>query len=160
VQAANQPDEAMTDNSSDKPPPRLVPFDVFRSDGATQVPGQRFPTGETPAQRTSTGDIVKPDARSGPIDQRSIHDARIAPKRSDTERHNTVLRNEDTSQPQQPDPEPVTIRVQTYRLDLAERIARVKADQREALDNLQQLQDDSQDKTPAGGKAPNDKPDA
>jgi hypothetical protein len=54
----------------------------------------------------------------------------------------------------------VTIRVQTYRLDLAERIARVKADQREALDNLQQLQDDSQDKTPPSDKAPNDKPDA
>jgi hypothetical protein len=147
----------MTDNTSDKPPPRLVPFDVFRSDGATQVPGQRFPTGETPGPRFPKGDIVKPDARSGPIDQRSIHDARIAPERSDTERHNTVLRNENAPEPEQPVPEPVTVRVQTYQLDLAERIARVKAGQREALDNLQQLQDDSHDKTQAGDKAPNDK---
>lgn len=40
-------------------------------------------------------------------------------------------------------PEPLTLRVQTYSLNLAERIARVRAEQQDALDSLQRMSDGS-----------------
>ncbi len=43
--------------------------------------------------------------------------------------------------------EPLTIRLETYSVDLAARIARVKAEQKDALDGLQHLQDESKDES-------------
>ncbi len=125
----------MSKDSSDKAPPYPLPFEVFRSDGSKRLPAHGFSNGETPASTR----------RSGPVEQRSISDSSGLPPRRDAERKTTSLRtSEDTAAPAETlAAEPVTIRVQTYRVNLAERIARVKAEQKEALDNLQQMEADS-----------------
>jgi hypothetical protein len=132
----------MSKNPDDASAPSSQPFDVFRSDGSTRLPGQRFPNGEA---HEST-------QRSGPVEQRVISDASGGPSQGATERSNTLLRSEDqkvlqppTDPPDASAPESVTIRLQTYQVNLAERIARVKAEQKEALGNLQKLEDDNRD---------------
>jgi hypothetical protein len=122
----------MSNDASDKSAGKS-PFDVFRSDGSTRLPGQRFP---------STGPATTP--RSGPIDQRVITDATGGPIERQPERSFTQLRGADAAAqiPENVDSDPVTIRIQTVRIDLAERIAKVKAEQKEALDHLRQLGDE------------------
>ncbi len=125
----------MSKDASDKSEDKS-PFDVFRSEGSTRLPGQRFP---------ATG--VASSARSGPVDQRVITDASDGPVVHQAERALTELRGADAAAPPpaapdtEPDTEPMTVRVQTYRIDLAERIAKVKAEQKAALDHLKQLGD-------------------
>lgn len=131
----------MISDPSDKTPPH--PFEVFRSDGATRLPGQRFPNSEG----------VDPSRRSGPVQQRAIHDASGAPAPRDVERGTTALGRDEKATPgdvhhpatESADPEPIRIRIDTYTVDLAARIARVQAEQKGALDKLQQLEDDSRD---------------
>ncbi len=122
----------MSKDASDKSEDKS-PFDVFRSEGSTRLPGQRFP-----ATRVASS------ARSGPVDQRVITDASDGPVVHQAERAITELRGADAaaSPPVAPDTEPMTVRVQTYRIDLAERIAKVKAEQKAALDHLKQLGDE------------------
>lgn len=111
-------------------------FDVFRSDGSTRLPGQRFPDSEA----------YDSSKRSGPSDQRIISDASGGPVQGSAERAHISLRNQEApASAKAPDADPVTIRLQTYQLNLAERLARVKAEQKEALGNLQQLEDESRD---------------
>jgi hypothetical protein len=43
--------------------------------------------------------------------------------------------------------EPLTIRLETYSVDLAARIARVKTEQKDALDSLQHLREESEDES-------------
>ncbi len=119
----------MSNDASDKSADKS-PFDVFRSEGSTRLPGQRFP---------ATG--LASTARSGPVDQRVITDASGGPVARQAERSITELRGADAAAPlpATPDTEPVTVRVQTYQIDLAERIAKVKAAQKAALEDLQQM---------------------
>ena len=132
----------MSSDPSDKSPP--IPFDVFHSDGSSRLPGQRFPKSEA----------ISPNQRSGPVEQRAINDASGAPAKREIERSATVLRRPDDAVPEPVTQsetaglDPITIRLDTYSVDLAARIARVKAEQKEALDNLQQLEDDSSDQPP------------
>ena len=131
----------MSSDPSDKASPGPIPFEVFRSDGSSRLPGQRFPK----------SDAIDPNQRSGPVEQRAINDASGAPAKREIERSTTVLGRHDDAAPkpvhssETAGVEPITIRLDTYRVDLAARIARVKAAQKEALDNLQQLEDDSRD---------------
>lgn len=128
-----------TDSPNKTRPPS--PFEVFRNEGPTRVPGQHFPH----------NDPLKPGRRSGPTEQRSINDTRAVIEHDAPERYPIALGSEKISQPAAetaapvPDAaavaEPVTIRVQTYSVNLAERIATVKAGQKEALDTLQQMGD-------------------
>ena len=122
-----------------------LPFDVFRNDGSTRLPAQRFPQSE----------VNESVRRNGPVDQRVIVDASGGPVQGSMERATTVLRGDDrAAEPaaatEAPNAEPLTIRLQTYQLNLAERIARVKAEQQEAIGNLRQLEADSQDTNKPG----------
>ena len=129
----------MSNDPDDASAPPSQSFDVFRSDGSTRLPGQRFPDGEA-------HESIK---RTGPVDQRVISDATGGPRPGLPDRSATVLRRAEKHEPALPDdhalPEPLTVHLQTYQVNLAERIARVKAEQQEALGNLQQLEEDSRD---------------
>ncbi len=127
-------------NDAATPPPEG--FEVFRRDGSTQLPGQRFP--KSAAHESAQ--------RSGPVEQRLISDGSGAPLQSPTERGHSILRDEDgnpvaphAEAAENSDAEPITVRMQTYQVNLAERIARVKAGQQEVLGNLQQLEDDNRE---------------
>lgn len=127
----------MTTDSTNKSRPRPSPFEVFRNDGATRLPGQHFPDS---AQ-------LEPSQRSGPIKQRSIKDTRGGITQTAPERQAIALGSEKIppsvaeTAPPVPVTAPATIHVQTYSVDLAERIAAVKAGQKEALEALQQMGD-------------------
>lgn len=134
----------MSNDPADKPPSSPKPFDVFRSGGSTQLPGQRF----------AASDAHSSPRRSGPVEQRTIFDASGGPVQQDPVRKRTQLRDAPESSPADgqaaagtasvtAEGESETIRLRTYRVNLAERIARVKAEQKDALDHLQQLEDDA-----------------
>lgn len=131
----------MTDDSADREAPAPAPFEVFRSDSSSRLPGQRFPASEPPAST----------ARSGPTAQRRISDAAGALAEAAERRPVTLGSGPDKTPPASPASaaiEPLTLRVQTYSLNLADRIARVRAEQQEALESLQRLSEGS---PPAGG---------
>ncbi len=132
----------MADNPLDRKAAAPAPFEVFRSDSSSRLPGQHFARAPSPA--------VQP--RSGPTGQRRISDA-AGPLSAAVERQAVVIgpdagsasspgANSGAAPPAPPATtglEPLTLRVQTYSLNLAERIARVRAEQQEALDSLQRL---------------------
>ena len=123
-------------NEKQGPEPLESDFDVFRRDGSTRLPNQQFPA--------STFEATQ---RTGPIEPRvlkDIHDAPPAivkpllePRLQDTP---AVTEISDTV-------EPITVRLETYSVDLAARIARVKAEQKEALDGLQHPEEEIKDES-------------
>ncbi len=134
----------MADNPPDRKARAPAPFEVFRSDSSSRLPGQHFPRTQAPAS----------PPRSGPTGQRRISDA-AGPLSAAVERRHVIIGADPDSgsspgadasaapspPPASTDPEPLTLRVQTYSLNLAERIARVRAEQQDALDSLQRMSD-------------------
>lgn len=134
----------MADNPLDRKARAPAPFEVFRSDSSSRLPGQHFARTPAPAAQP----------RSGPTGQRRISDA-DGPSSAALERQSVPIGSDSGSGSSQgadgcaapPPPtagteaEPLTLRVQTYSLNLAERIARVRAEQQDALDSLQRMSD-------------------
>ena len=109
-------------------------FDVFKRDGSTRLPHQRF-----------ADSAFETSKKTGPVQHRILTDLREAPEALRNALQTTELQGS-APPPNDPDGnEALTIRLETYRVDLAERIARVKSEQKDALDGLQQLEDESKD---------------
>ena len=109
-------------------------FDVFKRDGSTRLPHQRF-----------VDSALAGTKRTGAIQPRILTDLREAPEALRKALSMTELQQTDPVLPGADAEQPLTIRLQTYQVDLAERIARVKSEQKDALDGLQQLEDDQKD---------------
>ena len=109
-------------------------FDVFKRDGSTRLPHQRF-----------ADSAFETSKKTGPVQHRILTDLREAPEALVNALRMTDLKGAEPRPTNTDANEPLTIRLETYRVDLAERIARVKSEQKDALDGLQQLEDDSKD---------------
>ena len=123
-------------NDKHNPEPRESEFDVFRPDGATRLPNQQFPDSAFEATK-----------RTGPIEARVLNDIHNAPPAIVKPLHETHLQDTPAAPETSATGEPLTIRLETYSVDLAARIARVKAEQKDALDGLQHLQEESKDES-------------
>lgn len=123
-------------NEKQDPEPLESDFDVFRRDGSTRLPNQQFPASSFEATQ-----------RTGPVEPRVLNDIHNAPPAivkplNETHLQDTLAVNEISETV-----EPITVRLETYSVDLVARIARVKAEQKEALDGLQHLQEESKDES-------------
>ena len=119
-------------NEKQGPEPLESDFDVFRRDGSTRLPNQKFPASSFEATK-----------RTGPVEPRVLKDIHDAPPAIVKPLNETRLQDTPVVTEISDTVEPITVRLETYSVDLAARIARVKAEQQEALDGLQHLQDES-----------------
>ena len=119
-------------NEKQGPEPLESDFDVFRRDGSTRLPNQKFPASSFEATQ-----------RTGPVETRVLKDIHDAPPAVVKPLLETRLQDTPAATDISDSVEPITVRLETYSVDLAARIARVKAEQQEALDGLQHLQDES-----------------
>ena len=122
-------------------------FDVFKRGGSTRLPHQRFAESNFEASN-----------KTGPIQHRILTDLREAPEASSSALQMTELQTDEPHPTKADANEPLTIRLQTYRVDLAERIARVKSAQKDALYGLQQLEDENKDENTDEHKNENREP--
>ena len=119
-------------NEKQGPEPLESDFDVFRRDGSTRLPNQKFPASSFEATQ-----------RTGPVETRVLKDIHDAPPAIVKPLLETRLQDTPAVTDTSDTVEPITVRLKTYSVDLAARIARVKAEQQEALDGLQHLQEES-----------------
>ncbi|NDC08265.1 MAG: hypothetical protein EBZ75_02830 [Oxalobacteraceae bacterium] len=111
-------------------------FDVFRRDGSTRLPSQQFPA-----------TAIEATERTGPVEPRVLNDIHNAPPAIVKPLLETRLQDTPAVTEISDSVEPITIRLETYSVDLAARIARVKAEQKDALDGLQHLEEESKDES-------------
>lgn len=123
-------------NDKHDPEPHESEFDVFRPDGATRLPGQQF-----------QASAFESTERIGPVEPRVLKDIHDAPPAIVKALNETDFQETAPAANVNNTSEPLTIRLETYSVDLAARIARVKSEQKDALDGLQHLQEESKDES-------------
>ena len=126
-------------------------FDVFRPGGDHDVSAENYrPKKQVPSQ-----------SRQGPVEKNHFTDAKVSAPNSTIEPHSLILSGADalrgavdqmkhtTATPDIPPPQ-TTIRLETFRIGMEERLAAMLVAQQKAKDQLSDLEDQS----PDGDKLP------
>ena len=138
-------------NDKSKPTGKEEIFDVFRSDGDHDVSAENYRLKKQIQSHTT----------SGPIEKNHFTDSKVSPAGSRIEPHVLSLSGTDevsnpadqapdsTATTNNDDPQ-TTIRLETFRIGMQERLAAMQVAQQKAKDKLSDLEDQSQgtDKLP------------
>jgi hypothetical protein len=134
-------------NDKSKPTGKEEIFDVFRSDGDHDVSAENYRLKKQIQSHTT----------SGPIEKNHFTDSKASPAGNRLEPHALILSGTDgvsNAADQAPDStattNQTTIRLETFRIGMQERLAAMQVAQQKAKDKLSDLEDQSQgtDKLP------------
>ena len=127
-------------NEKAKGPGREEILEVFRSEGNHDISAENYRLKKQPLSRTTTGPLIKnqiTDAAGAPVSQTNEpHAVNLSGVETVDQPSDPVVSTDSAADPAQ---QPTPIRLETFRIDMQERLAAMHLAQQKAKDQLNEL---------------------